>query len=220
MNPWIKTQTHLAGQTVTLLPLQESHLDDLARIARDERIWEFYTVNCGNQSTFLREFNGALDEQAKGSQVPFVIFHNEDQQLIGSTRFLNIQSMHRKLEIGWTWLQPGYWATEVNAECKLLLLTCCFEELSAVRVQIKTDEANIRSRKAIEKAGGVFEGILRNDMVRENKTCRNSAYYSIIEHDWPHVKEQLVNLYWTRKARTEKHLEPWLSERCKTKRNG
>jgi len=205
MNPWVKKQTHLAGQSVKLLPLQESHFDELADIARDERIWKFYTMNCASRVTLMHELTNALTEREKGTQFPFVIFHNEHQKIIGSTRFLLLQPVHRKLEIGWTWLHPDYWATEVNAECKLLLLTLCFEELLTVRVQIKTDENNIRSRKAIEKIGGQFEGILRNDMIRENNTYRNSAYYSIIESEWPSVKERLVNLYWSRKS-TSKQL--------------
>lgn len=208
MNPWIKKQTHLTGQSVKLVPLEKTHFDELANIACDERIWKFYAVDCANHAIFMREFTEALAEQERGTQFSFVIFHNEQQKLIGSTRFLSIQPKHRKLEIGWTWLHPGYWATEVNAECKLLLLTHCFEELSTVRVQIKTDENNTRSRKAIEKIGGQFEGILRNDMIRENGTYRNSAYYSITDSDWPLVKEKLVNLYWHRKSQTERLVAP------------
>lgn len=200
MNTWVKNQTCLPGQSVKLLPLQESHFDELADLARDERIWKFYAMNCANRATLMQELGDALAERDKGSQFPFVIFHNEHQKLIGSTRFISMQPRHRKLEIGWTWLHPDYWATEVNAECKLLLLTFCFEELSTIRVQLKTDENNVRSRRAIEKIGGQFEGILRNDMIRENNTYRNSAYYSIIESDWPLVKERLVALYWSRKA--------------------
>ncbi len=105
---------------------------------------------------------------------------------------MDIQPNHKKLEIGWTWLHPDYWGTEVNLECKLLLLTYCFEELKTYRVQFKTDENNIRSRKAIEKIGGKFEGILRHDMIRDNGTKRNSAYFSIIDSEWGDVKRALV----------------------------
>jgi RimJ/RimL family protein N-acetyltransferase len=108
---------------------------------------------------------------------------------------MDIQQQHKKLEIGSTWLHPTYWATVVNLECKLLLLTHCFEVLEASRVQLKTDENNIRSRKAIEKIGGQFEGILRSDMLRDNNTKRNSAYYSIIAEEWPVIKIKLTDLY-------------------------
>ena len=135
-----------------------------------------------------------LSEKEARTQFPFVIRHKLSGGLVGSTRFLDIQSSHRKLEIGSTWLIPEYWATSVNLECKLLLLTYCFEKLNAFRVQLKTDENNIRSRKAIEKIGGVFEGILRNDMIRDNGTKRNSAYYSIIEEEWILKRKNLEKL--------------------------
>jgi len=208
MKPWVEKQTSLAGQSVKLLPLQEAHFDELAHIARDERIWKFYAMNCANRDTLIHELTDALLEREKGTQFPFVIFHNELQKVIGSTRFLLMQPAHRKLEIGWTWLRPDHWATEVNAECKLLLLTFCFEELMTIRVQLKTDENNIRSRRAIEKIGSQFEGILRNDMIRENNTYRNSAYYSVIESEWPSVKERLVNLYWSQKSRAKQLVVP------------
>ena len=135
-----------------------------------------------------------MAERKKGNQFPFVIFHKHNKKLIGSTRFLDIQPKHKKLEIGSTWLHLDYWATEVNLECKLLLLTYCFENLQTIRVQLKTDENNIRSRKAIEKIGGQFEGILRNDMIRANNTIRNSAYYSILINEWNEKKLKLAEL--------------------------
>ena len=98
-------------------------------------------------------------ERGNGTQFPFIIFHKLENRIIGSTRFLDIQEKHLKLEIGWTWLDPNYWGTAINLECKLLLLTFCFETLKTTRVQFKTDENNLRSRKAIEKIGGQFEGI-------------------------------------------------------------
>ncbi|MBK6505971.1 MAG: GNAT family N-acetyltransferase [Ignavibacteria bacterium] len=188
----------LKGNTVELLPLQKSHFAELEILASDKRIWEFYTLDGSQPPRFREAFDIALLEMERGTQFPFVIFHKESNKLIGSTRFLDIQLHNRKLEIGWTWLHPDYWATVVNPECKLLMLTHCFEELDLVRVQFKTDENNLRSRNAIEKVGGQFEGVLRNDMIRDNGTKRNSAYYSIIDSEWPVVKmklkKQIINL--------------------------
>lgn len=181
----------LNGDTVDLLPLEKKHFGELEIIAAEKKIWEFYTID-GSEPLKLREaLDTALTEMERGTQVPFVIFHKVHNKVIGSTRFLDIQLHNRKLEIGWTWLHPDYWATVVNPECKLLLLTHCFEDLDLVRVQFKTDENNLRSRNAIEKVGGKFEGVLRNDMIRDNGTKRNSAYYSIIDEEWPVVKMQL-----------------------------
>lgn len=198
-DPWIKHPTTLTGESVDLIPLDKSHFAALAGLARDRRIWEFYAVDGTDPAKLGNACAAALTEREQGNQYPFVIFHKRAGKLIGSTRYLDIQPAHRKLEIGWTWLHPEYWATAVNLECKLLLLTHCFETLQASRVQLKTDENNVRSRKAIEKIGGQFEGVLRNDMIRDNLTKRNSAYYSLIEEEWPDTKPKLTALYEAKK---------------------
>ena len=199
MISWISYPTNLMGETVDLLSLEKKHFAELETLAKDKRIWEFYTYDGSDPDIFLDIFTSAIIEREKGNQFPFVIFHKRENKIIGSTRFLDIQPKHKKLEIGSTWLHPDYWATEVNPECKLLLLQHCFENLKAVRVQLKTDENNLRSRKAIEKIGGQFEGILRNDMIRDNNTKRNSAYYSIIDEEWDATKLKLVELYRVKK---------------------
>lgn len=198
MTNWIKYPTILTGQSVDLIPLDTEHFAALEALAKDKRIWEFYAFDGSNSERFLGILTDALNEREKGTQFPFVIFHKPGNKIIGSTRFLDIQASHKKLEIGSTWLHPDFWATKVNLECKLLLLTYCFENLQALRVQLKTDENNLRSRKAIEKIGGQFEGILRNDMLRDNNTKRNSAYYSIIDEEWKDKKIKLMELYYSK----------------------
>jgi RimJ/RimL family protein N-acetyltransferase len=194
MSNWINHPTTLPGENVDLIPLDKTHFEELAGLARDQRIWEFYPMDGTDPAKFVHMYATALVEREKGNQYPFVIFHKGAGKIIGSTRYLDIQPAHRKLEIGWTWLHPDYWATAVNLECKLRLLTHCFETLHASRVQLKTDENNVRSRKAIQKIGGQFEGVLRNDMIRDNQTKRNSAYYSLIEEEWPANKPKLIAL--------------------------
>jgi len=188
----------LSSDTVELRPMDESHFAELENIATDKRIWQYYTIDGSNHERFRKALESALLEKEKGIQFPFVVFHKKHRRLVGSTRFLDIQLNNKKLEIGWTWLQPEFWATSVNPECKLMLLTYCFENLRLYRVQFKTDENNLRSRNAIEKVGGKFEGILRNDMLRDDGTKRNSAYYSIIEEEWPmakmNLKKQLIDI--------------------------
>ena len=96
------------------------------------------------------------------------------------------------MEIGWTWITRNYWGTAINLECKLLLLTFCFETLGALRVQLKTKDTNTRSRKAIEKIGGQFEGILRKDKIQADGTPRNAAYYSILDDEWAASKNKIL----------------------------
>ena len=196
---WIKHPTLLNGDAVRLLPLVQEHFDELAELSKEKRIWQFIPADMSSKEKVFKALEAAIGERNALTQYPFAIFHKKDERLIGSTRLMNIEERHRKLEIGWTWLHPDYWATEVNLECKLLLLTFCFEELGAYRVQLKTDEHNIRSRKAIEKIGGKFEGILRNDMVRDNGTKRNTAYFSITEAEWADAKIKLTDLLRTKR---------------------
>jgi RimJ/RimL family protein N-acetyltransferase len=189
---WIAPHTTLEGETVVLRPLAETYFEALAKLGEERKIWEFIPADMSNEEKRLAVFSSALVERDHHRQYPFVIIHKQTGKIIGSTRFLEIVPRHKKLEIGWTWLHPDYWGTAFNFECKLLLLSYCFEELKAVRVQLKTDELNIRSQKAIAKVGARFEGILRHDMIRENGTIRNSAYFSIIDADWGETKASLT----------------------------
>lgn len=193
MSP-IPPETILQGKLVELIPLEKVHFEELTDRAQEKRIWEFIPITMSSAHDCIQAFTKAIIERDNGSQFPFVIYHKQDRKIIGSTRLMNIEAVHRKLEIGWTWLHPDYWATAVNVECKLLLLTFCFETLQAIRVQLKTDENNIRSRKAIAKIGGTFEGILRNDWIRDDGTFRNSAYFSIIHSEWEITKTRLNDL--------------------------
>jgi len=177
---WLPHPTLLHGELVDLLPLEEIHFDDLYEAASDKKIWEFYPGDWSVKDKFLKIYNGSLMQRDKGAEYPFVIFYRPTQKIIGSTRFLDIVPYDKRLEIGGTWLQPEYWATAVNIDCKLALLTFCFETLHAHRVQLKTQHNNLRSWKAIEKIGGIYEGIIREHMLKDDGTYRSSAYFSIL----------------------------------------
>ena len=191
---WINQPIILEGNHVKLVPLDSSHYNSLISIASDKQIWQHYAIDGSDAFKLKASLENAIVDRDKGIQYPFVIILQKEKEIIGSTRFIDIQQDHKKLEIGWTWLKPEYWGTNINLECKLLLLSYCFEKLLAKRVQLKTDEKIIRSRKAIEKIGGQLEGILRNDMIRDNGTTRNSAYYSITDSEWSNTKEGLLKL--------------------------
>ncbi len=191
-NPITTEQITLRGETVELIPLTTAHYEELTKLAGDKRIWEFYAFDGSNPQIFEQVLNSTLKKKETGEQYPFVIKLRHNGKIIGSTRFMEIVPKDRKLEIGGTWLAPQYWATRVNPESKLLLLSYCFEQLHLVRVQLKTDVLNMRSRKAIEKIGAQYEGILRNELIRANGTNRDSAFYSILDREWPDVKQQLI----------------------------
>jgi RimJ/RimL family protein N-acetyltransferase len=189
---WINHPTILTGETVELVPLEKEHFEELYLAASDKKLWELIPTDCSNRQTFDNAYNFALTEREKGNQYPFVIFHKNTKEIIGSTRFFEIYPLDKKLEIGWTWVITKYWGTEINFECKLLLLSFCFDTLKTRRVQIKTDSTNLRSRKAIEKIGGQFEGILRKDKIKENGVSRNAAYYSILDDEWEEAKQKII----------------------------
>ena len=190
---WISHPTILQGKAVDLLPLEKEHFEELYAAASDKELWNLIPVDGWKKEVFDEVYSFALTERDNGRQYPFVIFHKEKQKLIGSTRLFEIYPANKKLEIGWTWIAKEYWGTTVNFECKLLLMTFCFETLKANRVQLKTKDNNFRSRKAIEKIGGVFEGILRKDRVQSDGSTRNAAYYSILDDEWKVVKEKIEN---------------------------
>ena len=188
---WVPHPTILHGQQVDLLPLEENHFEELLEAASDKRIWEFYVGDWSVREKFFKIYYGSLALREKGWEYPFVIVHKPTNKIIGSTRFLDIVPYDKRLEIGGTWLIPEYWATSINFHCKLALLTFSFETLLAHRVQLKTQHDNIRSRKAIEKIGGIYEGIIREHMLKDDGSYRSSAYFSILKDEWETAKAKL-----------------------------
>lgn len=188
---WIQHPVRLEGERVKLMPLERAHFEELLRAGANEKIWEFMSINGADKDRLQKHLESAVLKRGTGEQYPFTVFDTRSGAIIGSTMFHNIFPEYRKLEIGWTWYDPAYWRTGYNRECKLLLLTHCFETLKAIRVQLLTDEKNTRSRNAIEGIGARLEGIHRNERIRANGTYRNSAMYSIVDSEWNDVKRSL-----------------------------
>jgi N-acetyltransferase len=126
-----------------------------------------------------------------GREVPYTILDRKTSEVLGSTRFLDLRLEHLRAEIGWTWVTRGAWRSGVNVETKLLLLGHAFESAGLRRVEFKTDARNERSRSALLALGAQFEGIFRKHMVVRDGGPRDSAYYSVIDDDWPAVKRAL-----------------------------
>jgi len=190
---WIKNNLKLEGKKVVLLPLVEKHFEELMDAGQHDIIWTYMPVRGMDKEKLLEELKNALVQKEKGEQFTFVVVDKAVGKIIGSTRFLKLNEEHKNLEIGWTWYQPAYWSKGYNEECKLLLLNYCFGTLKTIRVQIVASEKNSRSRKAIERVGAKFEGILRHIVIR-NGDKRGAAFYSILEEEWPAVKENLLKL--------------------------
>lgn len=191
---WIPHPTILENDKVKLVPLDNSHLDELIALGRQQIIWQNMSIDFSEPQKFLINLKSAMLMRASGEQYPFTVIDKITNKIIGSTRLHNIFPADKKLEIGWTWYDPSYWGTGINTECKLLLLNFCFETLGTVRVQLQTNEKNLRSRAAIQKIGGKMEGILRKERIMENGTYRNTVMFSLIDDEWPETKAKLHEL--------------------------
>jgi RimJ/RimL family protein N-acetyltransferase len=185
----------LEGIGVRLEPLTLAHLPALETIAFDKTIWR-YMIYPMRDTTDLRDWMQiALDNEAAGTTQPWVTIKKatstEPEQIVGATRFLDLNLTHRTTELGNTWLSAPHRGTRVNTEAKLLQLTYAFETLDLLRVSFKTHTANQRSQSAVRAIGGIYEGCFRNHLIMPDGSFRDSAWFSIIRKDWPEVKDML-----------------------------
>lgn len=188
------TPVTLEGDWVRLEPLGEQHVEDLAVAADEDGIWTWMPIRLRSAGDVRAWMAAAHADQASGTALPFAIIERATAKAVGSTRFMDIQPANRGLEIGWTWLAKPVRRTPVNTECKYLLMRHAFEDQGAIRVQLKTNARNERSRTAILRIGAQFEGILRQHIILPNGDYRDSAYYSVIDSEWPAVMARLERI--------------------------
>jgi RimJ/RimL family protein N-acetyltransferase len=185
----------LMGKFVRLEPLSETHIPDLLKVGLEPEIWRFMRYGEvkteGQISNWVLEL---LNLQTQGTDLPFAVIHLPSENAIGCTRYLNIDTHNRSLEIGGTWYGLDYQGTMVNTECKYLLLQHAFEKLACIRVWFKADTRNFRSIRALERIGAIKEGVLRNHMILPDGYVRDSAVFSLLPDEWPGVKLKLEAL--------------------------
>ena len=182
----------LEGSGLRVEPLAQEHAQGLFNRGQHTPDWDHMARACFVDMADTRQW---IDEALRTSdQVPFAIVETGKGKVVGSTRYMNIRNDHKSLEIGWTWLGQEWQRTHVNTDVKLLLLSHAFERLGCLRVEFKTDERNLRSQRALERIGATREGVLRKHMIVQKDFPRNSVYFSVIDSEWPEVKERLVQL--------------------------
>jgi RimJ/RimL family protein N-acetyltransferase len=182
-----------SGRLVRVEPLGTEHEPGLIEAAADPDMFAWMPVDMASSRDALHEWLvSTLAAAREGSTVPFAIVAADSDRVLGSTRFLELRFEHLRAEIGWTWVARSAWSTGVNVETKLLLLEHAFERVGLRRVEFKTDARNDRSRGALLALGATFEGVLRKHMVIRDGGARDSAYYSVIDDEWPMVKRHLV----------------------------
>lgn len=189
MNAW-QTPFSAEGQFVSVVPLSQTHHDDLAEATADGDLHKLWYTTVPDPSGMAAEIDRRL---ALSTMQPFAIIDNSTGKAVGMTTYMNIESANKRLEIGSTWYRKSVQKTPLNTECKLLLLGHAFEDLNCICVEFRTHFVNMQSRRAIERLGAKFDGVLRSNMIMANGTIRDTAVYSIIASEWTTVK---ANLAW------------------------
>jgi len=189
--PWVEPVV-LEGSVVRLEPLSLDHLAGLVEVGLDADLWR-WTLSAVQTPGEMRAYiESAVHAAADGTELPFATVERSTGRPIGSTRFMSIDQRHRRLEIGSTWVATAWQRSAVNSECKLLLLEHAFTVLGALRVEFKTDSLNGQSRTALSGIGATEEGTLRNHMITASGRRRHSVYFSVIEEEWPAVRQRLM----------------------------
>ncbi|MBU9847555.1 GNAT family N-acetyltransferase [Rahnella ecdela] len=187
---WLK-EAVLESSTISLHPLRHDHAEALAEAAADGELWELWFTSVPRPETVTKYIDDALNEQAAGRALPYVVVHNDTRQVIGTTRFSNADVKNHRVEIGFTWYALRFQRTSVNTECKALMLEYAFEQLQAIAVEFRTHWHNHKSRTAISRLGAKQDGVLRNHSKNADGSYRDTVVFSIIDHEWLMVKRSL-----------------------------
>jgi RimJ/RimL family protein N-acetyltransferase len=171
--------------------MRMEHAAALLEAGRSPEIWEWMPARPLTAPAMNIWLEKALRAQSQGREYPFVVVRLNDDRIIGSTRYLEVQEEDRTVEIGWTWYSPEAWGGVINPEAKYLLMRHAFEDWHAIRVALKTDTKNLHSQAAIRKLGAQFEGTLRNQRIRPDGSYRDTVIFSVIESEWPAVRAGL-----------------------------
>jgi RimJ/RimL family protein N-acetyltransferase len=181
----------LEGAHVRLEPLSRAHLPGLCEVGLEEELWRWIPTRVRMAADMSAYVELALKEQADGESLPFAQIEKATGRVIGSTRYMNIEKVHHRVEIGCTWIGRAWQRSAVNTEAKYLLLRHAFETLGCMRVELKTDSLNEKSRAAILRIGAKQEGIFRNHMMTSTGRIRHTVYFSIVDSEWLGVKSEL-----------------------------
>ena len=191
--PIIAPPLTLEGSVVRLEPLRTDHASLFWEVAKNDLddIFRWIPYPMKTPEDFQRLIGKAFDEQERGQSVVLATVERKSGRVIGSTRYMNIDRVNQRVEIGSTWIAPAWQRTAVNTEAKYLMLRHAFETWNCLRVELKTDAMNQRSRRAILRLGAKEEGTLRKHMLTWNGRQRDSVYFSILDSEWPEVKKEL-----------------------------
>lgn len=186
----------LAGSVVRLEPLAEHHWPGILAAGLHPELWTWTIDRIVDEAGLRTYFDAARAAATEGREVPFATVDAASGEVVGSTRFGNLDADNRHVEIGWTWVTPSRQRTAVNTEAKYLMLRHAFEAWGCHRVELKTDVLNTCSRAAMLRIGAREEGVFRSYQVRDDGRVRDTAWYAITAHDWPEVRAGLERRLW------------------------
>jgi N-acetyltransferase len=198
---WLEP-VRLQGPRASLTPLSHNHANDLVEALRDGDLWKLWYTSIPEPDKIANFIDQRLAAQASGTWLPFAVLDNATAKAIGMTNYLNIEPDHRRLEIGGTWYRKSVQRSQVNTQCKLLLLGHAFDTLHCIAVEFRAHYFNYQSRRGIERLGAKLDGVLRSHQIASNGTLRDTCVYSIVASEWPTVKAHLT---W----QMEKPRSPW-----------
>lgn len=181
----------LTGRHATLEPLAPEHSDGIRQAVTDGELWTLFFTTVPRPDDVPAYIDGLLAQRERGVAFPFAVRDNRTGQIVGGTRYLNIDAPNRRMEIGGTWYAQRVQRTAINTECKLLLLAHAFETLGCIAVEFRTDWFNLRSQAAIERLGAKRDGVLRNHMIMPDGRVRDTVVYTVIQNEWAGVKQNL-----------------------------
>ena len=181
----------LRGRVATLEPLAREHTAGLAKAAEDGDLWRLWYTHIAPPDKMDEYVTAALDMRERLDAMPFTVRDNATGDIVGCTRFFNVDAKNRRLEIGHTWYAKRVQRTPLNTECKLLLLTHAFEALGCIAVEFRTHWFNHASRTAIARLGAKQDGVLRNHQLMPDGAKRDTVVFSIIDNEWPAVRQHL-----------------------------
>ncbi|WP_126245526.1 GNAT family N-acetyltransferase [Chitinophaga rhizosphaerae] len=188
-------QLSLENKRVLLRPLELSDLDSLLEVSLEPAMWTVGSTAIRDRDELERYICKALAEKERGESIPFTIVDKQNGRVAGSTRFAAISEMHKRTEIGYTWIHPDFQRSGLNRAMKFAMLQYAFEVWGLNRVELKTDERNEKSRNAMLGIGCKQEGILRHHMVTWTGHLRNTVYFSMLREEWQDVRQRIFGKY-------------------------
>ena len=188
MKEWYVT---LADQKIELVPITLEHIKEMRTLSSDSDIWTWYTPDLSDPDDLAKWMSNRMVETENGTKMTYAVRLLETDQIIGATSYGNIDWEEKGIEIGWTWLGKEFIGTGINRHMKFLMLKHAFEIMGTERLELRTDEENIRSRRAMEKIGAKHDGTLRNHRSTQGGRRRNTVVYSIIRSEWPEMRKTI-----------------------------